>query len=469
MDAAGISRELPAVLDVTTDVLVIGAGACGLVAALRAADAGASVIVVERDSVPAGSTSMSSGFIPAPATRFQRGIGVDDDTPERFVGDIQSKAHQRAVPHLARLASRNIGPALEWLADGHGLEWIVLDDFLYPGHSRHRMHAVPEKTGAALMARLLAAAEAAGVPIVTGATGETVHLDEAGRAVALTVVRPDGLRETIGCRSLVIASSGFGGDGELVARHIPEIAGSLYFGHAGNKGSALRWGEGLCAQFEHLSGYQGHGSVAHPHGVLISWALIMCGGIQVNGSGERFSDESAGYSEQAVHVLRQPGGVAWNVYDEDVHRFGLGFPDYREAVEAGAVQRAETVAGLAGIIGSPVDSLQGTLSAVEACRTGEATDPFGRRFDGPGLKAPWHAVRVTGALFHTQGGLMIDERARVLRRDGASMANVFAGGGAACGVSGPDVSGYLSGNGLLTAVAFGFVAGGHAAAAALKG
>jgi fumarate reductase flavoprotein subunit len=75
------------------------------------------------------------------------------------------------------------------------------------------------------------------------------------------------------------------------------------------------------------------------------------------------------------------------------------------------------------------------------------------------LTAPYHAVKVTGALFHTQGGLMIDDRARVVREDGARFANLFAGGGAACGVSGPDVSGYLSGNGLLTAIAFGFLAG----------
>jgi fumarate reductase flavoprotein subunit len=74
---------------------------------------------------------------------------------------------------------------------------------------------------------------------------------------------------------------------------------------------------------------------------------------------------------------------------------------------------------------------------------------------------------VTGALFHTQGGPMIDETARVVDREGRAFPNLFAGGGAACGVSGPDVAGYLSGNGLLTAIAFGFVAG-HEAAVRLR-
>jgi fumarate reductase flavoprotein subunit len=85
------------------------------------------------------------------------------------------------------------------------------------------------------------------------------------------------------------------------------------------------------------------------------------------------------------------------------------------------------------------------------------------------LAPPFHAVRVTGALFHTQGGLVVDEAARVLRPDGQALPNLFAAGGAACGVSGPLASGYLSGNGLLTAVVLGRLAGQaaarHAAAA----
>ncbi|MCL6499012.1 MAG: FAD-binding protein [Firmicutes bacterium] len=59
-----------------------------------------------------------------------------------------------------------------------------------------------------------------------------------------------------------------------------------------------------------LSGYQGHGSVATPHGVLITWALMMQGAIQVNARGERFANEHDGYSEAAVRVLRQPGKLA---------------------------------------------------------------------------------------------------------------------------------------------------------------
>ncbi|MCC7275290.1 MAG: FAD-binding protein, partial [Alphaproteobacteria bacterium] len=81
----------------------------------------------------------------------------------------------------------------------------------------------------------------------------------------------------------------------------------------------------------------------------------------------------------------------------------------------------------------------------------------------PALAPPFCAVKVTGALFHTQGGLVVDADARVRRPDGSPLPNLFAGGGAACGLSGEDVAGYLSGNGLLSAVVFGRFAGEGAA------
>jgi fumarate reductase flavoprotein subunit len=93
-----------------------------------------------------------------------------------------------------------------------------------------------------------------------------------------------------------------------------------------------------------------------------------------------------------------------------------------------------------------------------------APDRFGRVFAvGKELKAPYCAVKVTGALFHTQGGLAIDREARVLRRDGMPFPNLLAAGGAAVGVSGSGAAGYLSGNGLLTATVFGRIAGEAAA------
>ena len=451
----------PTSWDIETQVVVIGGGACGLVAGLRAQAGGAEVIVLERDPVPSGSTALSSGFIPAAGTRFQKALGISD-SPVGFAVDIQKKAAQGAHPGITATATETIAPALEWLADMHGLEWIVLDDFLYPGHSVHRMHAVPEKTGAALIGRLSTAAETAGLDVITGVRADTLFTeDDCITGVAIT--RPDGTRETIRAGATILACNGYGGNADLVAQHIPEIASAPYFGHAGNTGDAVIWGQALGAEIRDMTAYQGHGSVAHPHGILITWALMMEGGIQVNSQGQRFSNEHAGYSEQSVNVLAQPGQVAWNVYDARLHRLGMGFPDYVEANRAGAVLTG-SLEEIASRIGCERGALASTMDQVRTCIDGKP-DVFGREFRGQApLEPPYYAVRVTGALFHTQGGLVVDRHARVTRPDGSLIPGLYAGGGAACGVSGARVEGYLSGNGLLTAIALGFVAGESAAA-----
>ena len=132
--------------DWTVPVLVIGGGACGLTAALKASDGGAEVVVLERDQAPAGSTAMSSGFIPAAGTRCQLAAGLSEpDEPELFATDIFAKSKGTADEGLVDIATQAIGPAMDWLAEDHGLEWVLLDEFLYPGHARHRMHAVPRE------------------------------------------------------------------------------------------------------------------------------------------------------------------------------------------------------------------------------------------------------------------------------------------------------------------------------------
>jgi fumarate reductase flavoprotein subunit len=239
----------------------------------------------------------------------------------------------------------------------------------------------------------------------------------------------------------------------MVRQHIPEVADALYFGHAGNQGDALRWGQSLGAALRDMSGYQGHGSVATPQNILVTWALMTEGGIQVSADGRRFSNEHLGYSEQCVPVLRQPGGVAWCIYDERLHQLGMTFPDYRDAHAAGAVKTPPSL-----------PRLEETLQEVARYASG-GQDPFGRDFSKkPALVPPYYGIKVTGALFHTQGGLAVDEQARVLDSMGKAIPKLFAGGGAAGGISGPHAAGYLSGNGLLTAIVLGKIAGAAASA-----
>jgi len=445
--------------DLAVPVVIVGAGACGLVAALAAKDAGAEVLVLERDRTPSGSTALSSGFIPAASTRFQLAAGVVD-SPEQFAADVLRKNHGEADPRMVGAICRASGRAIEWLADRCGIPFVLVEGFLYPGHTALRMHAVSGKTGRALMAALVETCSRAGIDILCEARVMALHADSKRRVRGVSFSRRGEAIEDVGCSALVLACSGFGGNPGMVKRHIPELAGVDYFGHAGNEGDAVSWGEALGADVADMTAYQGHGSVATPHGILITWALMMEGGIQVNALGERFSNEHEGYSEQCVNVLAQPGRVTWNIYDERLHGLGLEFPDYRDAVAAGAIKSGPDLEALASQAGLPAANLRQTLRTVTACAAGKIEDPFGRDFTSkPPLAPPYRAVKVTGSLFHTQGGLAVNEQARVCDAKGQPLPNLFAGGGAARGISGAHVWGYLSGNGLLCAVSLGWISG----------
>jgi len=418
---------------------IVGAGACGLTAALMLRDAGIDCVLLERDARPQGSTALSSGFIPAAGTPVQRAAGIGDDSPARFAADIQAKAHGTAAPHLVAAYTQAIGPALEALQARHGIVFELLGGFLYPGHSVCRMHAVPARTGAALMGALDAAAVHAGADLLADALVHELWCDGGGRVLGVGLQRPGSAAERIACRALLLACNGFGGNAAMVREWLPEFRDAVFAGHVGNDGSAIAWGRSLGARLADLRGCQGHGSWAVPQGALITWALMSEGGIQVNAEGRRFHDETGGYSEAAVGVLAQRGSIAWDVFDGRLLALGRQFPDFVDAEGAGAVRTAADAAALAALIGCDAGALRATLA-------------------GTRLEPPYHAVKVTGALFHTQGGLDIDAHCRVLRGDGAPFPNLLAAGGAARGLSGNAVWGYLSGNGLLSAVAGGAIA-----------
>lgn len=463
-------------LDAPVPLLIVGAGACGVTAALAAAEHGLSACVLERDALARGSTALSSGLIPAAGTRAQARQGIDDSAVA-FAHDIQTKALGRADAVLVERFTAQIPKVLDWFEVRHGLHFEVLEGFLYPGHSHPRMHAVDERTGQGLIDRLWRAAERESVQLVCDFRVDELLVSDRPdpgqetRILGVAGVRPDGSKEVIACEQLILACNGFGANRGLVSRWLPDMREALYFGHAGNQGEAVEWADALGLELADMGAYQGHGSVAHPHGVLITWAVIMDGGVQINQAGRRFWDESAGYSEAALAVLSQPDASAWNVFDERVHRMALQFPDYQRAVEMGALRFGNDPAELAVHMGFGADSssarhLQAELVAQnEACGSA-GIDRFGRRFTTrQALQPPYYAVRVTGALFHTQGGIAVDACMRARRVDGSVVANLFAAGGAARGVSGQQVSGYLSGNGLLSALAGGFIAAEEAARA----
>ena len=83
---------------------------------------------------------------------------------------------------------------------------------------------------------------------LTERVAERLLAEPDGRIRGVEILRGDGTRERIGCEALILACNGYGGNPDLVRRFIPEMANALYFGHPGNRGDAVLWGEALGAQ-----------------------------------------------------------------------------------------------------------------------------------------------------------------------------------------------------------------------------
>jgi fumarate reductase flavoprotein subunit len=390
------------------DSIVIGAGAAGLMGALAAAHRGARVLLLEKNLAGPSNLLVSGGLFPGAGTRWQREAGVED-SPGLFAQDIRAKAAGTANEAIVDAVARRSADAVQFLADEVGLP-VQLTKITMSDHRALRLHATPGQSGRELHALLRAAAKKhPNIEIVDG-----VDLLAAGDLKA---------------PSVLLATGGFAGNRALLEEFLPQVAGALHIGAGPNDGAAIVYGRRFGAAVAQMEGYQGQGHVNPGSKTRLGMALPTLGAFLVNREGKRFAPQKTGPSELAALVLAQPGGVALEVFDQRIHEIAMKQGPYREAWEAGAVMVAEDAAQL------PV------------------------QVETEGLKPPFYASWVTGALAHTQGGLDVDARARVLRADGSAIEGLFAAGGAAAGLAGRGGEGYLPGNGLAQSFALGLIAG----------
>jgi fumarate reductase flavoprotein subunit len=421
-------------------------------------------MLLEKEKKVGGNTSLSQGMIPAAETRFQKAAGIDD-TPELMAEDIFKKNNYESDPEITLHLCKESKNLVEWLVDSVGIHLDIVTDFIYPGHSRHRIHAPSTRKGEQIVKELRAIiANKDNILLVTQAPVRDLIATEAdGGVIGLEVeISGQGINR-VRARKVILACNGFGNNKEMLRKYIPEMADAFYFGHEGNTGEGILWGMELGAATQHMGAYQAHGSVAYPHATLLTWVVIVNGGFQVNKQGKRFSNEYTGYSDHAIEVLNQEDKIALEIFDERIYQSVLDFEDFNQCIEMGAVKRGETIEALADLFQFPSKELRKTLESYNKAAEGKGEDLLGRQnFQGP-LRPPYYGVKVTGALFHTQGGLKVDQRAQVLKPDGSPIPNLYAGGGVAVGVSGSGVKGYSSANGLLAATVLGKIAGEEAA------
>ena len=440
------------------DALIVGAGGTGLVvAAVLAAQAPLlNVVLLERDLDTPCNTAIASNFIPAAGTRFQRAAGIHD-SPEQLFSDIARKNGHRVDPVLARAICMASADAVHFLVDVVGVELEFAPELTWLGHSVPRMHAHPERGGPPVLASLQRFVKVCPNVEILDKAVCTALIGDAQTGVSGAFARHAGADLRIDASGVVLACGGFGARPDRLAVHIPEMAGAPHIGSTKDLGDALDWGEALGAAVALLGAYQGRDCI-FADGTRVTPPVLNQGGIAVNATGQRFVNELEDYSSLARVYRRQPGQHAYFIWDQRIQEQVAGVFVMRQAMARGGIVQAANARDLAQTLGLPAPALEQTLADWAALPAGQA-DPFGRHAPAQALAPPYFAARITGAVAHTQGGLVVDAGGRVLRPDGAPIKGLYAGGNAIAGLSGEGCAGYLSGNGLLVAYASGYLIG----------
>ena len=454
------------------DVVVVGAGGAGMAAAIEAADAGASVVVLDAGKRPGGSTALSGGVFYAAGTSVQAAAGIHD-TVEAMYRYYMTFNRWNLEPWLIRRFCTEAAPTLEWLL-GLGAEIPVEGLYISGVEDTPRGHHVTG-SGIALFERLLGAAAARGVEIHSEIRVESLRFEHG--AVAGGAAQGAEIR----AGAVVLATGGYGADRALLAEFNPDIAAqderwSFYFGSQTSRGDGIRMARALGAEIvgkNHLlvnasPGFSRDVADFHP-----PWLVF------VNRAGQRFMDETWPYCIAGHRIEAQADRLCFAIFDEPTragspshHPFAdkLGVGDFaysgeRLAEEAakGRILQAQTLEELARKAGIDPAGLHGTIRAYNA-DVGTGTD---RQFFKPGHLTtvetpPFYAAEVHAASFGaTSAGVRIDPDARVLRADACAIPGLYAAGEMAGGVLGERYVG--GGNYIANALVFGRIAGRGAA------
>ena len=454
------------------DIGIVGAGGCGLAAALAAAQAATQqavrVTVWEKAAAPGGTTALSAGLIVAAGTPQQRAAGIFE-TGDDLLNDVRARNGARSDPALTGQLCASAAAVVEWLSDASGLRLDLVNEPIDPGHTRARLHAPASRSGKALIEALVRRLERRGVRVCLSSPVLHLWTDASGAVVGVRVKVPRKSPTNVRCHKLILATDGFAANRELLTQHCGAAGALPYIGVATSSGDALAWAADLGAATRDLDAYEPYATVAMGSNLLIPWAVVDSGAILVNQGGARFADETRGPGALVAPLLAQPGRVAYEVLDARILQLVTAQdPHFGAVVVARALRRAGELEGLAKQFQIPAAVLARTVHDYNAAVAGGG-DPFGRRAFGAPLAPPFYGTRVGPALLQTLGGLAIDAQARVIRADGTPIPHLYAGGGAAVGISGPGSDGYLIGTGLLCALGWGKIAAEHAVQELLAG
>ncbi|MET9385875.1 FAD-dependent oxidoreductase [Streptomyces sp. NPDC002928] len=438
------------------DVAVVGAGLAGLTAAVAAAEAGARVVICEKQPEIGGSTVLSAGLSAFAGTDEQVADGVADDV-EVLRRDLLETGQHRNDPALVDTYCAEQLATYRWL---RGMGIVYGEVHAASGQSVPRSHPTDTRV---LVRTLLERARELGADFLPGTAARRLLVED-GQVVGIAT---DGGK--LAARAVVLASGGFSRNPELLTRFAPQMERALRGGGAGSTGDGLlmAWKAGAgVTDTPYIKGTFGihpdPGGAEGGTGIL----AVYKGAIAVNGSGRRFIDESLPYKVIGDACLAQNGGIAHQIFDARVMALsdaGVPIYDFAARRDNGLLLQADTLEELAKQLDIPADALTATVTQYNTAIEQGTPDHLGRRtLSGrvgtptPIATAPFYAHPSTAVVLATYCGLTIDPRTRVLDVYGEAIPGLYAAGEITGGLHG---AGYVTGTSIGKAAIFGRIAG----------
>ena len=493
-------------IEETVDVVVVGAGGAGMTAAITATDAGKKVIVVESQPIAGGNSVRSTGGMNAAKTpyqdknEFKEAAGVektlataaekfaDNETITALAATVKSQwdAYQanpqgyfdsvelmeldtliggkgKNNPELVKTLAENSADAIEWLAS-IGAE--VKNVGAFGGASVKRIHRPVNAdgkvtaVGAYIVPILEKNLQDRNVQFLFDTTANEIIMKD-GKAVGIKATGKDGHKVTINAKSVVIATGGFGANAEMVEKYKPELKGFATTNAEGAQGQGIDMATAVGAATVDMDQIQIHPTVhieedGNAH--LITEGLRGDGAILVNAEGKRFYDEVSTRDKVSAAIIAQPEKSAWLVVDQSMVD--------KSAVIAGYIKSGYTVTGatyeeLAKAMGVDEATFVSTMNTWNQAVEAKSDAEFNRTsFANPLTAAPYYAIKITPAVHHTMGGIVINPKAEVLNEKGEAISGLYAAGEVTGGVHGAN---RLGGNAVADFVVFGRISGQSAA------
>ena len=465
---AGLSADDLTAKDTTTetttktleyDVVVIGAGGAGMVAAIEAKDAGASVVVLEKAAMTGGNTSRATGGMNAAETPEQAKDGIEDSV-QLFIDDTMKGGKNINDLELVTVMAQNSAAGIEWL---HSIGADLTSVGLFGGASVKRIHRpvnAEGKTvsvGSYLVPIFTKTVEDKGIEIMYE-TPATELIVDGGKVVGVKATGAN-TEYTINAKAVIMATGGFGANMEMVESYQPSLKGFMSTNAASITGDGIKMATAIGAATVDMEQIQIHPTVEANTAGLITEGLRGDGAILVNQGGKRFVNELLTRDVVSAAEIEQEGSYSWLIVDQAMVDASTVIQGY---IKKGYTTEGNTYEELAKALNMDEATFAETMNNWNSyCANG--VDP---EFSRTGMEnaldtAPFYAIKVTAGIHHTMGGLKINTNTEVLDANGNVIPGLYAAGEVTGGIHGAN---RLGGNAVADIVVFGRIAGQNAAA-----